>query len=375
MIPLANRPILSYVVDALVSSGITEIIMVVGYKKERIMNYFGDGLRFKTKISYVTQEKQLGTGHALLQAIDHFDDETLVIPADNIIDEEMILEILSKPANTLLCIQHDEPSKYGVVHSENNQLKKLYEKPKTQKGNIISTGIYKFSQDILPTLQDTILQGKTELTDTLKALLANNKKIHTFIGEGYWKDLVYPWDIITANETLVQRDTQSHLQGYIDEGVTMKGPVSIGKDTVVHAGTHLLGPLEIGEGCEIGPYACIFPSTSIGDNVTIGTFSEIKNSVIMNNTFIDSRCSVKQSVIGEGCTLESQVLTLIGPATDLYCSKNKIMNQERVGAFIGENSYLQAGTVLHPGVIVGCHTHVNPLKNIATHVKEHSLVV
>ena len=105
MLPVANKPILEYVIDAVKNSGITEIIIVVGYKKEVIMEYFKD---YKNaKISYVIQDKQLGTAHALLQAKDHIKDPFIVLSGDNIIDRKSIQKLIK------------DKSKYSILIKEN----------------------------------------------------------------------------------------------------------------------------------------------------------------------------------------------------------------------------------------------------------------
>ena len=99
MLPVANKPILGYVVDAVAGCGIENIVMVLGYGKERIMDYFGDGKEFGANIKYVFQEKQLGTGHALLQAKEEFEDEFIVLAGDNIIDSSLISPVFSSQLN------------------------------------------------------------------------------------------------------------------------------------------------------------------------------------------------------------------------------------------------------------------------------------
>lgn len=374
MLPVANKPILQYVINALVATGISDITLVVGYQKERIMDYFQDGKKIDANITYVTQDKQLGTGHALLQAQKKFTDEFLVLPGDNIIDEQLVRSIIDQEPPSLLSVRHPEPSKYGVITTEDNRLTSIHEKPVEEISNIISTGIYKFSKTILPFLTKTINEGYPELTHFIQQLLSQNTTITTINGSGIWQDIVYPWDLLKVNEIILQNNTAGKA-GVIEPGVTIKGPVSIGKNSIIRSGSYLIGPVIIGEGCEIGPYTCIFPSTTIGDNVTIGPFTELRNSIIMNDVSIRSRCSIKQTIIGEGCTLETNILATSGNAYIRLEENNQFHKLTNIGCFIGENTRIQTGVIINPGVSIGSHTHINPQKTIINNVGNNSIVV
>ena len=147
MLPVANKPVLEYVTDAVKTSGINEIVLVVGYKKEVIMDYFKD--YEDINITYVVQEKQLGTAHALLQTKDLIDGDFLVLSGDNIIDHRGIEKLLKEESKySMLIKEHVHPSKYGVVVVEKNILKEIVEKPAEEGGKFISTGIFKFPDSI-----------------------------------------------------------------------------------------------------------------------------------------------------------------------------------------------------------------------------------
>ena len=125
MLPIGNKPILEYVINAVKNTGISEIILVVGYKKEAIMEYFKDYTDIK--ITYVVQEKQLGTAHALLQAKKHIKNSFIVLSGDNIIDQSSISKIIEdKEKYSILIKEHPHPSKYGVVFIEKNNLSAKY---------------------------------------------------------------------------------------------------------------------------------------------------------------------------------------------------------------------------------------------------------
>lgn len=374
MLPVANKPILGYVVDAVTGCGIEDIVMVLGYGKERIMNYFGDGKEFGANIKYVFQEKQLGTGHALLQAKEEFEDEFIVLAGDNIIDSSLISPIITQDGLALLYITHDKPSKYGVVKVDDGLIKDICEKPKEDIGNLISTGICKFGRDISNDLKQHLSQGHNRLTSFVQLLLKNGKDIASVKGNGIWQDAVYPWDLLKINDTAIQNCSRS-VAGKIEKGVELRGNVSVGGDSIVRSGSYIIGPVVIGEGCEIGPNVCIFPSTSIGSGVTIGAFSEIKNSILMNNVVVGSRSSVLQSVIGKGSEIGSNFTSATGDAYIKIDDSNDFHMVKDIGAFIGENCEIGSGVLIDPGKIIGKNCKISAQRRITENVKSEGIVV
>ncbi|MFH1101128.1 MAG: bifunctional sugar-1-phosphate nucleotidylyltransferase/acetyltransferase [Methanobacteriota archaeon] len=370
MLPVANKPIIEYVIDAVKNSGISEIIVVVGYKKEVILEHFKD--YEDVKITYVTQDKQLGTAHALLQTKKYIKDSFIVLAGDNIIDQKSIEYLIQEPSDYALLIkEHPHPSKYGVVLVEKKELKKIVEKPKDEEGRFISTGIYKFPSSVFETLEEFTSQGVYALSTIVQSLVETGKKITTIPAQ-VWKDIVYPWDLISITEEMIHRAPAS-VSGIIEKGVTMKGAVSIGEDTVIYSGCYIVGPVAIGSGCEIGPNACIFPSTTIGNNTVIHPFSEIRNSVIMNDVHIGSHASLSHSIIGTGCTIESNCSTIVNKATiEIEGEYKKI---ETIGAMIGEDCTIGSHTVIEPGIILGRRCHISPFKKITKNVPSESKVM
>jgi len=261
MLPVANKPLLEYVFDAVRKSGIDEIIVVVGYKKEVIMEHFKDYKNIK--ITYVIQDRQLGTAHALLQAKKHIKDSFIVLAGDNIIDPGSIAKLQKdKSEYSLLIREHPHPSKYGVVFVEDRSIRRIVEKPKEDIGKYISTGIYKLPRSVFTEIEQCTSEGAHALSSIIQSLVDKRKHINTIFAQS-WMDVVYPWDLISVNEVMIQ-ETSQFTSGVIEKGVTMKGLVSVGNGTKIYSGCYVVGPVIIGENCEIGPNVCIFPSTSIG---------------------------------------------------------------------------------------------------------------
>jgi glucose-1-phosphate thymidylyltransferase len=370
MLPVANKPVLEYVVDAVKKSGITEILMVVGYKKEVIMDYFKD---FKDlKISYVTQSKQMGTAHALLQAKSRIKETFIVISGDNIIDQNSISQLIKDQSKySMLIKEHPHLSKYGAVFIEKGKLIKIVEKPKQEIGKFISTGIYKLPISIFKTVEELTSKGTNDLTSVIQEVMKNGEQINTIKAES-WMDIVYPWDLININETMI-KSSKFSVGGFVEKEVTIKGDVSIGKDTTIYSGCYIVGPVVIGEGCEIGPNACIFPSTTIGNNSVVNPFSEIRNSVIMDDTHIGSNSFIINSIIARGTIILNNFSCISGD--NIVEIDGEFKKLKNLGAMIGEDCNLGSHVVIDPGIIIGRKCNIESMKKITKKVPSNTKVM
>jgi glucose-1-phosphate thymidylyltransferase len=371
MLPVANKPLLEYVFDATRKSGIDEIVVVVGYKKEVIMEYFKD---YKdVKITYVIQDRQLGTAHALLQAKKHIKDSFIVLAGDNIIDPGSIAKLLKDQSEySLLIKEHPHPSKYGVVFIENRSIRRIVEKPKEDVGKYISTGIYKLPRSVFTDIEQCTSEGAHALSSVIQSLVDKGKHINTVLAKS-WMDIVYPWDLISVNEVMIQ-GTAASTSGVIEKGVSLKGPVTIGKDTKIYSGCYIVGPVVIGDSCEIGPNACIFPSTSIGNNTVVHPFSEIRSSVIMDDVHIASNSHISHSVIGKGCIIGDSFSTITGKTMIEVDNEFKRL-ETPIGAMVGEDCIIESHVVVDPGKIIGRKCKISPMKHIIKNIPSESKVM
>jgi len=372
MLPVGNKPIIEYLIESLRKCGIREIILVVGYKKERIMEYFGDGKGWNVNIKYVFQDRQIGTGHALLQAEKHVEEEEfLVLPGDNIIDGESLRLLIESESPSIMVEKSDSPSKYGVVDVDGEIVKGILEKPSIEERAIVSTGVYKLKKEIFDVLRNLVRDGRNRLTDTINEI-AKEEEIRAVKGSGRWKDAVYPWDLLTINADVLH-ELAGSISGKIERNVTIKGPVQIGEDTIIHPNCYIRGPVVIGKGCEIGPNVCILPSTSIGDDVTIHPFTEIRNSIVMNDVSIGSNSFIENSVIGEGCVISSHFSTLVGEGSIEV--EDGFHRVDDIGGFVGGGCIIGSMVTLEPGTIVGKGCKISSLKILRGRLDSGSRVV
>lgn len=298
LLPIANRPIIDYCIDALVKNGIRDIIVVVGYRKEQVISHLNT---LEIPLRYVVQDRQIGTAHALQCASHLLKEDYLVISGDNYIDAESIAAIKSEK-NAVLVKDHPNPSNFGVVIAKDGYIQKILEKPDVSPGYTVSTGIYSLTKDFLP-----YLKGETLITEAVSRMVLKGARIK-IIESKDWQDAIYPWDFLTINRALLKKITPSKT-GEISRSAIIQGPVCIGRGSVIGANSTIIGPVIIGEDSCIGPNSCIYPGTSIGSRVQIEPFTYIANSIIMDDTHIGSHSRIVDTVIGAGCNLADHVST------------------------------------------------------------------
>lgn len=366
MLSVAGKPIIQYVMESLAANGIHNIILIVGYRKEQIFDYIGDGRQFGVDVKFIFQEKQLGTAHALAAARYSSDEEFLVLPGDKLISPGTLSEILQHAPPAILVKRENNPSRYGVVTIKNGLLLGISEKPVQPAGNIINTGIYSFTRDIFSLIEDDL-----DIPDALNRLLLHGFSMSVIETSGTWRDIVYPWDILNVNAAILQK-TATVMNGTIESNVSVTGSVSIGKGTRIRANTYIVGPVVIGQGCDIGPDVCIFPASSIADNVVISPFTEIKNSVIGNDVHIESGSIIQDSVIDQGCVIGGR---FCAASEETEVGVNTEIHSVKVGAMLGEGCNIGSGVIAHPGVIVGNYSRVKSHRLISGKLPDKSLVV
>ncbi|MGZ4944854.1 MAG: bifunctional sugar-1-phosphate nucleotidylyltransferase/acetyltransferase [Halobacteriota archaeon] len=380
MVPVANRPILEYVIDSLARSGVTEISLVVGYKKEKVMNYFEGGKNFGVKITYVEQPQQLGTAHAIKLAEDSIEDKFLVLNGDNLISPEAIEEVLGNASGdvTLLLTVKENVKGYGVVTTEGPRVTQIVEKPGTDISHYINTGIYVFAPAVFNEIPYTKIstRGEYEITDTIQRMIEKHYDVTGVHTTSMWIDASYPWDLLNANAAVLSsvKDVPSQQNGQIEDDAKVRGSVIVGENSIIRSGSYVLGPVVVGRDVEIGPNVTILPSTSIGNGVTIDSFTEVRNSLIMNDVRLGSHSLVANSIIGKNTMIGSHFITeqtkIAMPFLDEEL--HHVMN---LGAIIGENCRFGHGILVEAGKIIGVHCTVESASTIRKNIDNYSNIV
>jgi UDP-N-acetylglucosamine diphosphorylase / glucose-1-phosphate thymidylyltransferase / UDP-N-acetylgalactosamine diphosphorylase / glucosamine-1-phosphate N-acetyltransferase / galactosamine-1-phosphate N-acetyltransferase len=365
MISIADKPILQYIIEALARGGVRDIIIVVGYRKEQVFDFFGSGEKFGVKISYATQQKQLGTAHALASVKEAAQDEFLVLPGDNLIDAATIAGFMEIGPEAVLIKRVKDSQRYGVVNVENGELRGIVEKPKDAGGSMVNTGIYAFKKEIFG-----FINGVLDIPDVLNNMITAGRTIKAVETSGTWLDVIYPWDVISLNNAILQ-GVNPAMGGTVEAGVTVKGRVVVGADTVIRAGTCIYGPAVIGSGCEIGPNVSIMPSVSIGDNVSISSFTQIKNSVIGSDVTLGPGCFISDSVIDRGCVIKGRFTALGGPREMRKTDERPAIS---LGVIMGEDCQVESNVTVQPGSVIGNGCQIQISKLISGRLPDGSLV-
>lgn len=366
MLSIAGKPVIQYVLEALAANGVRDIILIVGHQKEQIFDYVGDGKRFGVEVKYITQEHQLGTGHALAQAAGATEEEFLVLAGNKLIAADTIAQMVKTEPPGILIKMVKDPSSYGEVVFKEGKIVKIAEPPLHAESSYISTGIYAFNRRFFE-----YVRSELALPEAINNMLSHGEPLNAVETDRTWLDIVYPWDILTLNSLILQ-SVRPGQNGVIESGVHLEGNVLIGKDTLIRANSYIVGPVVIGKGCEIGPNVCIFPATSIGDNVTVSCFTEIKNSVIEGDVSISSNSLIEDSVIDSGCVIGAQFGALSDEA-DIKTDHE--YHSVKTGAMLGRGCRIGNTVIAQAGSIIGNYCQIKPLKVVSGNIPDRSVLV
>ncbi|MDD1730100.1 MAG: NTP transferase domain-containing protein [Methanospirillum sp.] len=374
MLPVANRPMLEHLICTVRDAGISEVILVVGYEEAAVRHHFGDGSPFGVTIRYVTQKRQRGTGDAVMSTMSHITGSFLLLNGDMILSLDDIRNILSSPVPAMGICQSEHPQDFGVVTIENGIVTGLEEKSDKPKTNLINAGLYLLNREI-GTYLDQISpspRGELELTDALEPFIREGR-LHA-VTLSSWVDLGSPWDLLNANEVFLA-SLSSLVEGEIEDGVVIKGPVQVGKGTIVKSGTYIEGPCIIGINCRVGPHAYIRGATAIGDNCHIGHSIELKNSIVMSNTNIPHFNYVGDSVIASGCNFGAGTKIANLRHDKKHISVGGVSTRrKKFGAIIGDDVLFGINCSVNVGSVIGNRCRIAPHTFVEGVISDDSVV-
>jgi len=302
LIPVANKPILFYAIEALVAAGVKELGIVIGATGWQIQDAVGNGSALGCKVTYIPQEKPLGLGHAVSVAQDFVgEDQFIVYLGDNFIHGG-ITDFVdafrgNKAAGQILLSPEADPTRFGVAEIDGDRIVRLVEKPKVPPSNLCIVGVYAFGPEILDAIANTApsARGEIEITDAIQRLIEQGRQISKFEIKSWWKDTGRPEDVLDLNRRLLENITPT-TKGETDKDSTLEGRVHIEPDSIIRR-SHLRGPIIVASGCTIED-SYIGPFTSIGPQVRI-TKTEIENSILLSECVIEGAPGrIDSSLIG-----------------------------------------------------------------------------
>jgi UDP-N-acetylglucosamine diphosphorylase / glucose-1-phosphate thymidylyltransferase / UDP-N-acetylgalactosamine diphosphorylase / glucosamine-1-phosphate N-acetyltransferase / galactosamine-1-phosphate N-acetyltransferase len=360
MIPVANHPIIEYVIEALLKNGIRDIIVVVGYRKEQVTRFLN---QLDIPIEVVVQEKQLGTANALQCAESKIKGDFLLLPGDNYIDPQSVARIKGIP-NAMLVKEHPNPSNFGVVQLQDGLVTSIIEKPEHAPSFMVSTGIYSLKKEFF-----SCIHGN-DMTDAIASIVETGGHIQAIPADD-WQDAIFAWDLLKMNRRLLG-NLPSGKEGVVSRQTTIQGAVKIGKGSTIGPNTVISGPVVIGNDCNIGPNCCIQPNTSIGSRVSLEPFTYIGNTLVMDDTIIGSHSRVMDTVIGERCKLGDH--TSSNKITGLLDIEGIVIRSE-FGAILGDNVTSGPFTI-YKNSIIGNNTVIESKNSVISRIiPDGSLVI
>jgi glucose-1-phosphate thymidylyltransferase len=316
LIPIANKPMSLYALEALKDAGITDIAIILGsLAPEKVQEYYGNGTKFGVNITYIHQGEPKGIAHAVKLTEPYVNGEPFIVfLADNVLKggiREMVQDFEDSRAAAEIALCHvPNPQSFGIAEVRDNKIVRLVEKPKNPPSDLALVGIYLFREQVFDAIRrlKPSWRNELEITDAIQTLLDDGLEVRHRLVKGWWKDTGRPEDILEANQ-LVLSELTPYNRGMLEQDVKMSGIVCIGEGTVVHSGTTLRGPLILGKNCTIGPDAYIGPYTSVGDNTTVRN-AELENSIIMGECRIECKKRIVDSLIGCGTVITDSMNSL-----------------------------------------------------------------
>lgn len=351
LLKIANQTIIEYTLTQL-KGLVDEVIIVIGYKGTMIKEFIGDSFQ-NLKIKYVVQEKQEGTGSALVACKNVLKDKFIVLLGDDMYSRKDIKKCLSHDYCVLTKYVSDL-SNFGEVIYDKSGVKSIREKPEPKEG-LANIGVMVLNKKVFDFKLKKSLRGEYEITDYIKLLIDSDEKI-SYEKADFWIPISYAWNLLDANEYLLSK-IEHEIKGIVEKGAVIKGNVSIGKNTIIKSGSYIEGVVFIGENCKIGPNCYIRNNTTIGNECNIGNAVEIKNSIIGNNTCIAHLSYVGDSILGDNVNF--------GAGTKIANLRHDNLNvKSMIKSVLVDSGKRKFGSIIADNVHTGINTSIYPGRKI-----------
>jgi len=302
LVPVANKPVLFYGLEAIRDAGITAVGMVVGDTEPEIRSAVGSGREFGLDVTYIQQSSPLGLAHAVLMAREFLgEDDFVMYLGDNFIVggiTALVQEFrVARPDAHIMLTSVADPRQFGVAELDGaGQLIGLEEKPQQPKSDLALVGVYLFTPAVHEAIAGLVpsARGELEITEAIQWLLAHGRKVSSTIISGYWKDTGNVADMLEVNRVVLE-SVEPAVAGLVDAASELIGRVVVGAGARI-SGSRIVGPAIIGAGTEVTD-SYVGPFTSVAAGCVIAD-SEIEYSIVLAGASIRGVRRIEASLIG-----------------------------------------------------------------------------
>jgi glucose-1-phosphate thymidylyltransferase len=303
LVPVANKPVLFYGIEAIAAAGIHEIGIVVGDTHAEIRAAVGDGSRWGVRVEYIEQDEPRGLAHAVKISQPFLGDQPFVMYlGDNLLNKGITHFIeefeRERPSAQILLARVPDPQMFGVAQLCDGRVVRLVEKPKEPIGDLALVGVYMFSPEVFESVNRIrpSFRNELEITDAIQDLIDRGLTVRPHVVDGWWKDTGKLEDLLEANRLILETQ-QCRVDGDVDDESRIEGKVVVEAGAVIERSV-IRGPAIIGRGARIS-HAYVGPFTSIMNDVDVRD-SEIEHSIVLEGSSIrDLANRVTDSLIGK----------------------------------------------------------------------------
>ncbi len=305
LVPVANKPILGYVIDHIKDAGIKDLGVIISPDTgDEVRRYVDGGKKWGMRVTFIPQAEPLGLAHAVTTARDFLKDDDFVMYLGDNLMRHGVTDALKKfreesPKALIFLKEVDNPAQFGVAKLDRKgNILKLIEKPKRPPSNLALVGVYVFSREIHDAISriKPSFRGELEITDAIQELIHMGYEVRSEILSGWWLDTGKKDSILQANTVVLDEYIKRDIRGSVDGKSQVTGRVTIDSGAVVK-NSIIRGPVIIGKEAEISQ-SFIGPFTSIGDGVAILN-SVVEHSVVLNNASLSGIERLEDSLIGK----------------------------------------------------------------------------
>jgi mannose-1-phosphate guanylyltransferase len=331
VVPLVDRPLISYLLEWARRHGVTDVVMSCGFLAAGVRNVLGDGSGLGIRLRYVEEPRPLGTGGALKYAESLLDERFLMLNGDVLTDLDLSAQVEQHERTgaraTLSLIPVEDPSAYGLVRlNPDRTVKEFLEKPSPDQidTDLISAGAYVLEREVLSLIPPDVACSIER--EVFPRLVGDG--LFGCPGEGYWLDIGTPDRYLQATYDILERNVDTAVD--LDAGY-------LGVADGVESEGRMVPPAVVEAGCRIGARSRVGSLAVLGRDVRVGEDTTIERAVVLQGAEIGDRCHLEQCIVGAGAR--------VGDATQI--DGGAVLGE---GVTVGSGNVLSAGARIFPGV-------------------------